>query len=131
MALIIPNIGKQKMLQYVLGADTTVEDIVLRLYTNDVTPTANSIHGDFTALASASGYAPITLTATSWTIVSGTATYPQQTFTFTAGVGNVYGYYVSTATSNELLLVERFDNGPYNIASNGDQIKITLGVNIT
>lgn len=131
MALIIPNAGKQKMLQYVLGVDTSVENLVLRLYTNDVTPSVNSIYGDFTALASGSGYSSITLTSSSWTVVSGNATYPQQTWTFTASAGNVYGYYVATETSNELIMAERFTGAPFNIATNGDAINVTLGITVS
>lgn len=131
MSLIVPNTGKQKMLEYMLGVDTSVENVVLRLYTNDVTPTVNSIHGDFTALAAGTGYSPITLTPSSWTITSGNATYPQQTWTFTGSVGNIYGYYASTETSNELLMAERFNGAPFNIASNGDVINVTLGITVS
>jgi len=131
MSLIVPNTGKQKMLEYMLGVDTSVENVVLRLYTNDATPTVNSIHTDFTALAAGTGYSEITLTPSSWTITSGSATYPQQTWTFTGSVGNIYGYYASTATSNELLMAERFNGAPFNIASNGDAINVTLGITVS
>jgi hypothetical protein len=38
---------------------------------------------------------------------------------------NVYGYFVVQTTSGILLWAERFSDGPYPIANNGDQIKVT------
>jgi len=50
------------------------------------------------------------------------------TFTSTAGSQNqnIYGYYVTRATGPEVVFAELFTDGPYNIANNGDAIKITL-----
>lgn len=57
--------------------------------------------------------------------ISSAATYAQQTFTFTGALGNVYGYYLNRTTGTDLMVAERFSDGPYNITANGDQIKVT------
>jgi len=37
----------------------------------------------------------------------------------------VYGYYLTQTSSGLLVYAERFTNGPYNIADNGDVIRVT------
>lgn len=127
MSLVLVNGGESIMLQYLTNKIASSQDLVLRLYTNDKTPAETDVVGDYTE-ATGSGYSAITLTGASWT-VSGTAPtsigYAQQTFTFTGALGNVYGYYVTRASGGELLWAERFAGAPFNIANNGDQIKIT------
>lgn len=54
-----------------------------------------------------------------------TAHYAEQTYTFTGALGNVYGYYLTEATSGQIKWSERFTSAPLNIANNGDQIKVT------
>lgn len=106
---------------------TAGQTLVLRLFTNDVTPTDDTVAGDLTE-ASGYGYSPITLTGGSWTYTAGdpgAVAYAQQTFTFTGALGNVYGYYYTQTTSGVLVGAERFSDGPYNIQQNGDTIKIT------
>jgi hypothetical protein len=131
MALVIPNAGKTLALQYILGRTSTTENLVLKLYRNDVTPSVTSVNADFVYLDSGSGYTPLTLTATQWTIDSGSASYPQHTWTFTGPVGNVYGYAVVTETSNTVLMAERFLASPYNVQSNDDTIRVTLNITLS
>lgn len=54
-----------------------------------------------------------------------TIVYAAQTFTFTGALGNVYGYFLIRASGGELILAERFSDGPYNIQNNGDTIVVT------
>jgi hypothetical protein len=53
------------------------------------------------------------------------ATYSEQTFTFTAAV-TAYGYYITTTeVTPNLLWVERFSDGPYTLPAGGGDIAIT------
>lgn len=122
MTLVVPDGGEDIILAYVVNKDSP-EDLVLRLFTNNITPGESDEVGDYTE-ASGNGYASIELAGASWT-VSGGASYAQQTFTFTGALGDVYGYYMTRKTSGELVWAERFSGAPFNIANNGDQIKIT------
>jgi hypothetical protein len=69
MALIIPNAGEADALAYYV-AKQPVDQLVLRLYTNDYTPVAGSTTGSFTE-AVGGGYAALVLSGSDWTIVSG------------------------------------------------------------
>jgi hypothetical protein len=131
MALIIPNSGKEQLLKYFLGVDTTVENIVLKLFNNDVEPNLNTVSTDFTTPGVSNGYTPIALSTSLWSIVDGIALYPQQSWTFTGAIGNVYGYFLTTETSNTLLLTERFSNAPFNVLSSGDIVNVTINLNIS
>lgn len=125
MTLKVPNCGEARFLEHVLK-QTALEDLVLRLYANDRTPAEGDVAADYTEVAGG-GYAAITLDPADWTIVEGaptTATQPAQTLSFTALVGNVYGYYVTEASSGILMKVERFSDGPYDVAGPA-QIRVT------
>lgn len=127
MALLVPNNGEGDALQYFVNR-ATPENLVLRLYTNNVTPGETDVAATYTE-ASGFGYSAVTLTGASWGAPSEGApssiAFAQQTFTFTGALGNVYGYYLTRATSGRIAYAERFSDGPYNIVNNGDQIKIT------
>ena len=127
MTLLVPNNGEGDALEYFVNR-AAPQNLVLRLFTNNITPAETDVASSYTE-ASGSGYAAATLTGASWGAPSEGApssiAYPQQTFTFTGALGNVYGYYMTRATSGRIALAERFSDGPYNIANNGDQIKIT------
>jgi len=131
MALIIPTQGKTKILNYLLGVTTSVETLQLKLFTNNIVPDSATTGSFLTPPSVANGYNTKTLTPSSWTITNGTAQYPTQTWTFTGAVGNIYGYYIVTSTSNDLIAVERFVNAPYNVQSNGDVINVTVGITLT
>lgn len=124
MALVFPDVGENKALEHLVNK-TAPENLVLRLFTSNTTPAEGDTAGTYTE-ASGSGYASITLTGASWGAASGgSIAFAQQTFTFTGALGNVYGYYYTEVTSGVLIAAERFSDGPYNVANNGDQIKIT------
>ena len=129
MALVVPNASEVIMLNYILNKDAP-ENISLLLYANNVIPDENSTEATFTEVASGLGYTTggISLTPGSWSVISGNpsqAEHTEVTWTFTGAAGNVYGYYVTRDTGGELLWAERFTNGPFNITTNGDEIKIT------
>lgn len=127
MTLVVPNQGEGRMLQNSVNK-LAPEDLVLRLFTSNTTPAETDTEVTYTE-ASGNGYAAITLAGASWGAPSEGAptsiAYAEQTFTFTGALGNVYGYMLIEVTSGKLRLAERFTDGPYNIANNGDQIKIT------
>ena len=129
MALVVPNSSEVIMLNYVLNIDAP-ENISILLYANNVIPDENSTVATFTELANGFGYTTggQSLTPGSWSVVSGNPSqgeHTEMTWTFTGAAGLVYGYYVTRDTGGELLWAERFTNGPFNIQTNGDQIKIT------
>lgn len=124
MALLFPDTGENLALEMIVNK-TAAQNLVLKLYTSNTTPGESDTAGTYTE-ATGNGYSSITLTGASWgTASAGSIAYAQQTFTFTGALGNVYGYFVTQASSGTLVYAERFTDGPYNIANNGDQIKIT------
>lgn len=128
MPLVIPNTGEADALAYYV-AKQPVDQLVLRLYTNDYTPIAGSTAGSFTE-ASGGGYAAIVLTGASWTITGGSpsrAAYAQQAFTCdgSAAAQVIYGYYLTRENSGVIAYAERFATVPAAFAIAGDQIKIT------
>jgi hypothetical protein len=129
MALVVPNASEVIMLNYILNKDAP-ENISMLLYVNNVIPDENSTVATFTEMSNGLGYTTggISLTPGSWSVISGNpsqAEHTEVTWTFTGAAGNVYGYYVTRDTGGELLWAERFTNGPFNITTNGDEIKIT------
>jgi hypothetical protein len=128
MAIVLPDQGESMILEMAVGK-TAVQNLILRLYTSNTTPAETDTESTYTE-TTFTGYSAITLTAGNWS-VTGTAPssagYAQQTFTSSAGSQNVnvYGYYFTQVTSGKLIWVERFTDGPYNIANNGDTIRVT------
>ena len=129
MALVVPNASEVIMLNYILNIDAP-ENLSIRLYANNVIPDENSTIATFVEVANGLGYTNggISLTPGSWSVISGNpsqAEHTEVTWTFTGAAGNIYGYYVTRDTGGELMWAERFTNGPFNITTNGDEIKIT------
>jgi phage baseplate assembly protein gpV len=125
MALLVPDVGEVELISRMLNKNTPA-NVVLKLYKNNVTPGESDVDATYTECA-ATGYTSITLTGASWTVTTSTGTttasYAQQTFTFTAQETSIYGYYVETGST--LLWAERFTDGPYSIPSGGGSVKIT------
>lgn len=128
MAGVLVNQGEQIMLEAFVNK-TAPQPLRLKLYKNNITPAETDIESTYTE-ATFTGYADIALTAATWT-TSGTAPtaidFPEQSFTSTANqtAQLIYGYYYTQQTSGKLTAVERFADGPYSIANNGDVIKVT------
>jgi hypothetical protein len=99
--------------------------LTLRLFVNDRVPEKGDTLSEYTE-ASGGGYAALDLPPGPWTVmptVPALASYPEQTLGFTGLVGDVYGYLLTDG--EDLVVAERFGNGPYDVRRNGDQIKIT------
>ena len=116
--IIIPDVGKQKFLDFMLGLDLA-ENLSLRLFVNDVdftTSPEDLTATDFTEM-STHGYAAKTLTMSTWdaTTISSTKAISQYnsgtalSWTFTAATTvSVYGYYVQMASTTTLLWACKF-----------------------
>jgi hypothetical protein len=131
MAVLFTQAGEQIALQNLVNA-VAPQTLVLKLYSNNQTPTELDTASNYTEV-SGYGYTSVTLTPGNFTFSEGdptTATYPQITYTFTGAAGYIYGYYVVQASSNALVFANRFTNAPIQIANNGDQIRVTLTIQL-
>lgn len=112
--LIVPHEGDEVLAARMVNKSAP-DDCVLRLFTNDLTPTADNVLADFTECTDGS-YAAITLTGASWSVATAgsvtAALYAIQTFNF-AGSVNVYGYYVTDNAGTKVLFCERLNNAPF------------------
>ncbi len=128
MAIVVPNGGEAIALSYLVNKSSP-ENLVLCLYQSNTTPAEADTVGTYTE-ATFTGYASITLTGASWTVTPGapsSAAYAQQTFTSSAGSQNqnIYGYFLKRLSTGDIVYAERFSDAPYNIANNGDAIRVT------
>ena len=126
MTINVPDVGENLILEALVNK-TSPQDLVLKLFQNDVTPSDTDTAATYTE-ATFSGYAALTLTGATWGAASGgSIAYPMQTFTSDAAqtLQNIYGYYMVQATSGKLVLAERFTNGPYAVTNQGDKIDLT------
>lgn len=127
MALLVPNTGEVIALSLLVNK-TSPENLVYRLFTNNVTPAETDTAASYTE-ATGGGYAAITMTGASWTVTGGApsvASYSQQTYTFTGVLTtnpDIRGYFVTQATSGTLVLAETFT--VFTPAASGDNIKLT------
>lgn len=133
MTILIPNASEVKLLEFALGFSTPGNQ-QLKLFVNNVTVGDTDTAATYTEMSTL-GYAAKTLTKGSWSISSssnvGTATYAQQTWTFTAGTAVVvYGYYIIDTTTGTLLWAENFVT-PKTAQYNGDQILITPTITLS
>jgi hypothetical protein len=131
MAIVFTDAGEVLALKHIVNY-VAPDTLVLKLYSNNKTPSKLDIAGDYTEV-SGYGYSSVSLTPSNFTFSAGdpsTASYPQITFTFTGAAGNVYGYYVIQGTTGDLIFANRFSNAPIQIANNGDQIRVTLTIQL-
>lgn len=126
MALNVPDVGENKILEAVVNK-TAPENLVLRLYQNNITPSDADTAATYTE-ATFTGYSAITLTGANWNAASaGSITFnAQQTFTCSGASSNsIYGYYVTQVTSGVLIWSERDVSAPFSITTSGDAVKLT------
>lgn len=124
MSLIFPTVGDNVALELIVNRSAG-QDLVLKLYTNNITPAKDDTVAAYLE-AIGFGYAPIALAGSVWSAAAfGSIAAPQQVFTFTGALGNVYGYYMVQVLSGILVYAERFSNGPYPIMTSGDKIEVT------
>ena len=107
-------------------------DLYLGLYTDVAEPIEAAILADVAELPEGvKGYARIALADGDWTVTADLATHVQKTFLAAGGDwGPVYGYFICdviTGDVGNLLFVEHFSDGPYQIL-NGLSILITPAI---
>lgn len=127
MPLNFPDVGENIALEAIVNK-TAPQNLVLRLYSNNITPSDTDTAGTYTE-ATFAGYAAITLTGASWNAAAaGSITYSaQQTFTrsSTGTTENIYGYYCTQLASGVLVYSERDASAPFAVTNSGDNIKLT------
>ena len=136
MTMVFSDLGADLVLGTFFVA-TAVQDTLLKLYSNNKTPNANGgdVVGDYTETTVTGGSAKTLSRGAGWTISTANdpsdAIYTQQTFTFTAGFGDViYGYYVTNAGGTVLLWAEKLA-AAFTPANNGDKLLITPKVQLS
>lgn len=134
MAGRLVNNGEDVALKYLTGKTASTENLVLRLYKSNTSPADSDTVGTYVE-ADFTGYSAVTLTGASWTVTQGaptTASYAQQSFASTANQSaqSIYGYYVTRASTGDLVFAERFTTGPFTIQNNGDTIKVTPSISM-
>lgn len=125
MPLLVPDAAEVRMLGNIVNK-TTPEDLVLRLYSNNITPAETDTAATYTEV-SGSGYVSKVLNGANWTITSGapsSASYALQTWTFSGAV-TVYGYYLTELTSGIIKWAERPSGSPISITTSGSEIRLT------
>jgi hypothetical protein len=105
---------------------TAPENLVLKLYSNNITPSDTDTAATYTE-CTFTGYAAINLVGATWGAAAAESiAYPQQTFTCSgAGSENCYGYFVVQVTSTVLIWSERGSGVPFVITTVGDNVKVT------
>jgi hypothetical protein len=126
MPITAPNQGENLIIQYIINK-LQPDDVVLRLFVNDVVITETTVAADLTE-STDPAYSSITLAGATWTIsqVGGetVATYPDQIFNFD-DAETIYGYYISDQANGHILWGERFPAAPFNIPSSGGTLTLT------
>lgn len=120
------NSGELKLLDWMLKETSVSTNLLLKLYKNDVTPSASSVAGDFTE-ADFTGYAVKTLGRAGWSAastVSGKAETSRSAESYTAGSSQtIYGYYVVSGADGSLLWAEKFNSARQ--LSSSDVLSVT------
>ena len=138
MALLVPNVGEERMLRLITHTTTAAStngNLMLRLYKTDVTPTSTQTLVDYTE-ATFTGYAATECTSGSWTITAGAPSDATQSSatTFTCGAAtseSIYGYFLTQQDSSVLMWAEKFSDGPYVLTNDGDKIILTAAVTLS
>jgi hypothetical protein len=126
MGLVVPNTQEVEVL-----IDRLTPALTMKLYGNDVTPSATSTAVAFTEI-SGGGYASKPLVFLDWVITPGTpsqAVYNvTQVWTFTSVIdlpGTIYGYFVIRDSDGELMWAERFPSAvvPFS-PENGSLVRV-------
>ena len=125
--LVVPTEGELIALKLILGAEVA-EDLLLKLFVNDVTPTKATTSTDFVEPVGF-GYDPFTLTkGSAWNFQTGDPSKAESTYLtwiFTGALGNVYGYWIQGADSGLVYWAERFA-APVAVTTDGDEITVPV-----
>lgn len=134
MALVVPTASENEMLKTLLGVSNP-EDLVLRLFVNNITPGDSDTAATYTEMSTLD-YASKSLAKGSWSVAQNASnkaegSYAQQSWTFSAGTAvTVYGYYITRATTGDLWYAERFTT-PHTVQNTGDTIRVTPKITLS
>lgn len=134
MALVVPNVGEEEMLNRILNIGTPTTGETVHLYTGVTVVDEDTVIGDFTELTTGASGNPVAVAASGWGVVAGepsVATATQIDFAFTAGTSRVCNGYYVTDSSGEVLWAEEFTDGPYNVPDAGGNIFITPKIELS
>jgi hypothetical protein len=127
MALSFPDVGENLALEMIVNK-TAAQNLVLKLYSNNITPAEGDTAATYTE-ATFAGYVAKTLTGATWNAAAaGSIAYSAaQTFTRSSTGANetIYGYFVIQTTSTVLLYSERDGAAPFNVTNAGDAVTLT------
>jgi hypothetical protein len=129
MTILFCNNGEAQALRYLVNKDGLTENLVYKLFTNNITPAETDVAGSYTE-AAGGGYAAIETLGASWTVTPGapsTAAYAQQQWDFTGaltGSASIYGYFVVRKNTADLMFSDRFAT-PRTPANVDDALRLT------
>jgi hypothetical protein len=115
--------------QYLLALLTNKaepEDLLVKLFVNDITPDEDDISSLYVE-AEGAGYAPKRLGAKDWSFSNDRLASKPQTWEFSGPLGPVYGYFVVRERSGQLMWAESFPE-PFPVTYEGDEIRLALEV---
>lgn len=129
MSIVIPETQLADYAELITNNKDS-EDLTLKLFQNNLTPTSSVAIGDITE-ATFSGYAAAALTAANWGFTPSSTTIALYNtgvvFESDANAQNqdIYGYYLVGTTSGDLKWIERFSDGPYTVDKIADKVTVT------
>lgn len=132
MALLVPDEGMTRIFTYAFNAALPATYKV-HLYNTTHACITTSVLADFDGHeCTGDGYTEqtVTLSSTTFGTAAGvtTATFSEETFTFTSG-DNIEGYYVEDVTTTPIVLwAEAFADAPHVIPAGGGTQKLTLKI---
>lgn len=132
MALLVPDEGMTRIFTYAFKAALPASYLVHLYNTTHVWATASVLADADGHECTGTGYTQqtITLSGTTFGSAAGvtTATFTEETFTFTSG-DSIEGYYVEDVTTTPILLwAEKFADSPHVIPAGGGTQKITCKI---
>ena len=127
MPFTVPNTAETVLANHLCGK-VAAGVLKLHLFKNDAVIDEDAVIGDLTELTEA-GYGAITLTAASWTVADGVASFAQQTFTMTEAV-DVYGAYITDNAGTGLVAVVKFADAPHSLPAGGGSVLVTPSISV-
>jgi len=114
---MIVDSGKEVTLRNFIGGD-----ILIHFFTNDIEINESTIGED---LIESDAVKPSKLFPILWTVLNNTA-YIEDVITFKKPIERLYGYFITY--EDILFWVDKFSDGPYEIAGKDDTIKLKLTI---
>lgn len=122
---MLSNAGDEYKLKAFAG-QCQASGFVLKLFKNDFHPAKDSVRSNYLE-SDFVGYAPILLTPEDWKIEGKKMSIDIQVFTSTQdqALQEAYGWYLELLETKDVIMSDRFDDGPYMIEFEDQLIKVT------